>query len=295
VAAAALIGGLLFAGAAAAQASAPGRPAPQVNAQPENPQPSDREQPAYPPPEQEQQPPPYQPPSEQPEQAEPQPADPPPLPADQPPTRNPPPCERPCPPLPTCQNAPLRSPRAGHHGLLLTGYLGVNVFQGDSEINALFGIIVRPSLRAGAMAGFYVHPQLSLNAELTIDVVRIELNNSGSDLASPGKRGTLAFSPLVHIPTVDDLELVVGPKLGLWMMSFDTHTSATWNMRGYLLGINVGAYLDMGAVSVGGLLSYESATSTRICDGSQSGICDDPELLSRSTDKVWSVVGSVLY
>jgi len=278
--AAAFIVCLLAAAPAAAQQPATGWQPPQVSVQdPQDSEPRNGEQPQPPPPDaQPAAPPGYEPPPEQREQPGPQPGYPSPPPpwADQPLPGNPPPCGQPCPPLPICQSEPP-SPRAGHHGLLLMGDLGVNSFQpGDTFRNSFGPLETRPGVRLGAMAGWYVHPQFSLNAELTLDFLRIDNSVYASGFVSPLKRGTLAFSPLLHIPAVYGLELALGPKLGLWAASVDTHGPATWSMRGYLLGINVRAYLEMGAVLVGGLLSYDSATSTKMCSDPEPGFCLEP-------------------
>ena len=73
------------------------------------------------------------------------------------------------------------------------------------------------------------------------------------------------------------MELVIGPKLGVWDEEFsDDNSSATASVSGYLIGLNAGAFARVGRTSLGGLFSFESATPTKTCqnDGFNGDMCN---------------------
>jgi hypothetical protein len=292
----------VLAAPASAQAPPPLRPAPEVTpvmpqeAQPDDPQ---RQRPQPDDPRERQAPPVVQPPVDSPPRdALPAPINPPPL-YGQP---------GPAPPAPVGPPTPYgqpefttaASPPTPHRRLvLLMASVGVSGFEGGSGINDFFGSDVQISTcpRLDTMVGAYVHPRLSLNAELTVDIVKIEGAN-GAGLTS-GTRGIAAFSPLFHLPIGDRVELVAGPKLGLWRSSLHLGgRDADWIVTGTVLGINAGAYYHLGRALLGVITTYESATIDGICmrsAGSPDDCNHDFSYLASKTEKVASVAGSVLF
>ena len=186
-------------------------------------------------------------------------------------------------------------PPQGHRGLLLSGYLGLHGFVGDS------GRGLSPGLRLGGMLGFYASPIVSLNAELSIDV--LNPNSDSFDPDSTGARVVFSFSPLIHVPA-GNIELVIGPKLGFWASAItlsDAGSAFTGldsiSASGYLVGLNAGLFARVGRIGVGGLLSIEGGYPTNICETDNFGnqICGDPAGNQKDADKVISVTGAVLF
>jgi len=173
---------------------------------------------------------------------------------------------------------------------------GVAGFE-DSGINAfLCTLKIGNSLHLGTMAGVHVTPRVSLNAELTVEIFNIDPAN-GSGVTS-GRRGVLAFSPLLHLPIGGRVEVVAGLKLGLWRSWRHLGgTDGDWIVTGSLLGINAGAYYPLGPILVGVFATYESASIDGLCLHYGSGTPDDcnNDYRGSSTENVGSVAGSVLF
>ncbi len=209
-------------------------------------------QPGYPPPPQPYPPQDYQQPQQPPQQYQQQPGYPPPQPPYQqqpgyPPPGYPPPGY----PPPYAPPAPL-----GHHGLLLSAFLGISSFQGTT------GEGLSPGLRFGGLIGFYASPVFSLNGELSIDFMNPD-SSLGNETAV---RAAISFSPLYHLTTNGNLEIVLGPKLGAWSEDYsDTDGNTLGNASGYLVGINAGAYTRVGTALLGGLFSFEDGVWTKTC------------------------------
>jgi hypothetical protein len=147
-------------------------------------------------------------------------------------------------------------------------YIGVNGFAGDT------GQGVDPGLRLGGLLGFYASPMFSLNGELSIDFMNLDSNLFPDQT---GVRASLSIAPLFHFPTgTANMELVIGPKLGVWDEELsDNNSSATASFSGYLIGLNAGAFAHVGRTSLGGLFSFESATPNKACtnDGFNGDNC----------------------
>jgi len=181
-------------------------------------------------------------------------------------------------------------PPQGHHGLLLSGYIGIHSFRGQ------VGEPFDPGLRLGGLLGVYVNPVASLNGELTIDALNIKSSFIGN---ASGARVALSFSPLFHLPA-GNLELVLGPKFGVWAtaISGDYGFGGTSNVsaNGYLLGLNAGLFARLGRMSIGGLASFEAGYVSRVCDDF-SGVqqCGDPIGSEGDADKILSLTGALLF
>jgi hypothetical protein len=175
---------------------------------------------------------------------------------------------------------------AAHRGFMAMAYLGVSGFKGQSGINDAFGtdLKIGPSMRAGGMVGLYIAAHISLDVELAVDFLNID------GASSSGVRVAAAFSPLFHLWTVADQELVFGPKLGGWSSHLSFGGGDTSTAHGYLLGINLGDYFAVGTLLVGGLLTYEVARVTEVC-----GFSCDGDVSGLRSEKVLSLVASILY
>ena len=123
---------------------------------------------------------------------------------------------------------------------------------------------VGPGLRLGGLLGVYVGPMFSLNGELSIDFLNLDSNLVSANVT--GVRASLSIAPLFHLPAgTGNMELVIGPKLGVWDEEFsDDNSDATASVSGYLVGLNAGAFARVGRTSLGGLFSFESATPTKV-------------------------------
>jgi hypothetical protein len=286
---ASLLGTTLMSGVAFAQAAPPPQGYPDPNAQPQYPPPPQQypqqqpgypqqQQPGYAPQDYQQQQPGYPqqqqpgypqqqpgyPPQQQPGYPQQQPGYPPPGGYAPPPGYGPPPGYAPAPP-------PAYAPAPNHHGLLAIAYIGINGFAGET------GQGIDPGVRLGGLLGFYASPMFSLNGELSIDFLNLD-SNSPIYAGLTGVRASLSIAPLFHFPTgTGNMELVVGPKLGVWDEEFtdDNNSGVTSSFSGYLLGLNAGAFAHVGRTSLGGLFSFESATPTKACsnDGFSGDIC----------------------
>jgi hypothetical protein len=149
-------------------------------------------------------------------------------------------------------------------------YIGLNVPVGSSGDS--FG----PGFRLGALLGGHLNPMLSLNGEMTIDVMNIKNAPSGTDVSEV--MVDLLFSPLVHFGT-DQIEGFVGPKIGGFGMSGSAKAgtnSVDGKAQGLAYGFNLGVAAPLGSVAIGGLVSYVGRHATKICTtvSGQSERCD---------------------
>ena len=233
-----LLAATLISNGARAQTAPPTQQYPDPNAQPQYQQPPQQyqQQPGYPPQQQ-----PYPP----------QPGYPP---AGYPPPPGYPPPGYPPPPPPAYPPPPL-----GHHGLLLSGYIGINAFVGSG------GEGIDPGLRLGGLIGFYASPVFSINGELSIDFMNLNNDNSfTSDITAV--RAALSLSPLYHMATSGNFEIVLGPKLGVWDEEYDDGSgNKLFSYSGYLVGVNAGGYTRVGNTLLGGLFSFENSVVDKAC------------------------------
>jgi hypothetical protein len=202
-----------------------------------------------------------------------------------------PPCEQPKPPP-----EPVAAPR---RGLLLLGYVGVNTFPEKgvlSNANLGLSLSVGPGLRLGGLLGVYLPRRISLNGELTVDIINSD--DPHAFWKTGGTRTALAFSPLVHLPASQRgaVEIALGPKLGYRWTSISSITSEVMKARGYVAGVNAGVFARGGVVMLGGLTSFEmSETSTACVQQADLPTDCSADLTGSSSEKVFSVSGAVLY
>jgi hypothetical protein len=295
---------LLLAGALApitAQAQAQPAPYQQYPAQPgyQQPQPGYQQPQGYPDqqgyqqPQQYQQPQEYQQPQQYPQQQQPQYQQPqqyPQQPAYQQPQRYPqqgyPQPGYPPPPAYTQPTEP-----AYRRGFLWMPYLGLNVPVGDTSNGVSTG------LRLGGIFGFNVGQFLSLNGELTIDILNVD---SAMGVSTTAAEVDFTFSPFFHF-NVPGIEFVVGPKLGFFGMSSTMSQSgsqdSTFSGSGLAYGFNAGVFIPLGRVAIGGLFNFTGRSFSSQCvsdfSTNYNSICND--VSGGQDDKFIGFSGALMY
>jgi hypothetical protein len=152
---------------------------------------------------------------------------------------------------------------------MMLPYLGLSIPTGDGSEG------LGTSLRLGGLFGFYAGQFLSLNGELSIDVLNID---TPSGVSASGAAVGFTFSPLFHFgpPRMD---FVVGPRLGFFgtseTYSYDDGYSPDddYSSTGFLYGFNAGAFFSLGRISLGGLLSVSIHSISSAC---RNDDCGDP-------------------
>ena len=165
--------------------------------------------------------------------------------------------------------APPPSEPRFRRGFIILPYLGLNAPVGEGSDAYSVG------LRLGALFGWHVGPSISLNGEFNIDVLNAK---SVSGYSSPTDVNVdFAFSPLYHI-VLPQLEIVVGPKLGLFAESMSYkddyyNTSYTGSGSGLAYGLNAGVFIPLGNIAIGGLFNL-TVRSYSSCDNSSTSDSD---------------------
>jgi hypothetical protein len=215
------------------------------------------------------------------------------------------PVEVPPPPPVAQQCAPCEQrqspPAIAHHGLLLLGYVGMNVFAGKGILDdsaAAVSLSVGPGLRLGGLVGMHVTPWISVNGEFTVDFMNTD--DQYGYWVTGGRRFVLALSPLVHLAASSSgsVEAAIGPKLGMRFLSMTSHSSEVFSARGYMVGLNAGVFVRGGTVMLGGLVSFELSRTSQACRDQNysegSGTCGT-DTSSVPFERVASVSGSILF
>ena len=168
-------------------------------------------------------------------------------------------------------------------GFLWMPYLGVNVPTGKGSDG--YG----PGLRLGGLFGFNLPPFLSLNGELTIDILNPD--TSGVDVTEVMVDFT--FSPLFHF-RIPQVEFVVGPKFGYFAydLSYSANGSASTDESGsgYAYGFNAGVFVPLGRIAIGGLFNFTGRHFNSYCAEST---CFD--VTGGSDAKILGFSGALLY
>ena len=120
---------------------------------------------------------------------------------------------------------------------------------------------------AGALLGARIGEKFSLNGEVTIDLVNVKNARAGTQ--ANRSELDLAVSPLLHFRT-RALEVVVGPKLGLWFGNFGLtsggQTLDTETARGLVGAVNAGVFLPVSKdMALGGMFSLVLKSFSRTC------------------------------
>jgi hypothetical protein len=167
---------------------------------------------------------------------------------------------RPLPP-PGAYDMPIKPMR--QRRFLLLPYIGTHSYQSDAESSYF------PGFRLGAMLGGRVNEDVSLNWEMTFDVSNIDtapMAPSSSEYAFD-----FAFSPMGHF-LAGPVELVVGPKLGVFWVHAEVHSATTYTSEthqgtGILGGLTVGTFMAVSTTtSLGVLLSAEVRKIEHACN-----------------------------
>lgn len=207
------------------------------------------------------------------------------------------PVEAPPPPSAAQQCAPCEQrqppPAVAHHGFLLMGFVGVNVFAGKGILDDSAGLSlsVGPGLRLGGLIGAHLTPWISVNGELTVDFMNTD--DMYGTWVTGGRRFVLAASPLVHLSASSsgNIEVALGPKLGMRYLSMTSHSPATFSAKGYLVGLNAGVFVRGGTVMLGGLFSFELSRTSEACNADYCGA----DTSGVPFERVASLSGSVLF
>lgn len=148
-------------------------------------------------------------------------------------------------------------------------YIGIDSFSGYGTGG------LGPGLRLGALLGGVVFPRLSLNGELTVDVM-----NPRTGLDASESMLQFTISPLIHM-RASSAEVVFGPKVGPWRLSgqsSDGIVTTDVDEQGWTVGANAGVFFAVGGGgrSLGMLLSAATLVATRFCEtfsGNHSQSC----------------------
>lgn len=205
-------------------------------------------------------------------------------PASPPPPAYPPPGYYPPQPM-----APQSSEPAFRRGFLAMPYIGVHIPVGST------GDALDPGFRVGAFLGGHINPMLSLNGEMTVDVLNFKNVPSAVDVTAVVV--DILFSPLLHFGT-EQIEGFFGPKIGGFGFSETAEgggLKAEASARGVAYGFNLGAAIPVGNIAIGGLISFVGRHATHACVTApgQSEACDDSP--SGDDMKMFSVTGAVLF
>lgn len=167
--------------------------------------------------------------------------------------------------------APAPAPR--HRGFMFLPYLGLNFPVGDAGENYSTGF------RLGGLMGGYVGPHFSINGELSIDIMNLDL---ASEYEATEVLAAFTLSPLFHFGP-PRLDFVIGPRLGFFadaasMSMSGSSSETTYSSTGLAYGFNAGAFFQLGRIWLGGLLSFTAHDASELCVDDGSGEdCYDAE------------------
>jgi hypothetical protein len=185
--------------------------------------------------------------------------------------------------------APPKAPADQHSGLFIMGNLGFHSYQGTT------GTGLGAGLRLGGLAGWFVTPEISLNGELSLDILNFKSDTAAAQANLSGVRVQLSVSPFYHLVLPIGAELLFGPKLGVWDTSLSDTSDYSLSEKGYLFGLNAGMYFHIGPLAAGGLLTIEDGVPTSSCV-EYAGVEEYCGTVSSATsDKVVSLAGSVFF
>jgi hypothetical protein len=121
----------------------------------------------------------------------------------------------------------------------------------------------------GALIGWHLGPNLSLNGEIGFNIVRPSASGLRGD--SHGLLFEYALSPLLHAGSAGG-ELVLGPKVGRFSYSVEnvSYGAMALDARGWSYGLNAGLLLPVETMAVGLLVTYTAMHVSEICEGTCS-------------------------
>ena len=171
-------------------------------------------------------------------------------------------------------------------------YVGAHSYQGEG------GTILGPGMHVGGLLGFRLGDYLSINGELTLDIVNATRLPTGDRYTE--EVVTIGLSPLVAFPVGSGIELALGPKLGWWGSGYYQDSSArgkgSGSYSGYDLGANGAGFVQVGRkLWLGGLASFDLRTYGRSCFTATGDIdrCSSGSL--PSSDKVVALSALLMF
>jgi hypothetical protein len=166
--------------------------------------------------------------------------------------------------------APAPSMPPYRMGYLFMPYIGVHVPVGKASDG------LSPGLHIGGLVGINLPPFLSLNCELSFDL----LNPDGGYSDLTYVMYDFTFSPLFHF-SIPQLDFVVGPKFGYYgyYISDSQGSSSNDLESGYAYGFNAGAFVPLGSIALGGLFSFVGRHVSSTCgsDGWCASVSHGPD------------------
>lgn len=159
------------------------------------------------------------------------------------------------------QGSPRAAPGSRRRLFQLLPYIGFHSYQGEGGTN------LGPGLRVGGLTGFRLGDLVSLNAELSFDLLRATDLPAGDHYSEIDL--TASFSPLVSFPA-GRVELAFGPKLGAWLGSYHQTSLVRGDGGGTYSGLDLGAngavFVQVGRkLWLGGLASFDVRTYRTSC------------------------------
>jgi len=120
-----------------------------------------------------------------------------------------------------------------------------------------------PGLRLGGLVGARISEQFSFNGELLFDLENF--NNVPAGLSESAYIVQFAAAPLFHVQASPTAEIVLGPKLGLFVEHASlsgtlgySNVDLTGNAEGVLVGANLGTFFRVSdALSLGALVNFD--------------------------------------
>lgn len=173
----------------------------------------------------------------------------------------------------------------------MIGYIGAHSIQGDG------GAILGPGLRAGGLLGFRVNDNVTINGELTLDVMNAA-HLPETDAYSE-QDATIGLSPLVAFPA-GTVEVAFGPKLAVWGadygQDFRARGQGKGTYTGYDLGVNAAALAQVGRhIWLGGLASFDLRTYGHSCFSPRGGLERCTSYNLPSSDKVLGLSALLMF
>jgi hypothetical protein len=132
--------------------------------------------------------------------------------------------------------------------------VGINVPMGDRSSDYSAGH------SAGVLLGVHTGFPISFNGEFNVEFL------------NPSETMTdYMFSPLVHLGS-PRREIVFGPKVGAYRYSLRKENGSSepdhYTASGFAIGFNFGAFVPLGPMAIGGLVSYTLRDSSEVCSKS---------------------------
>jgi len=168
---------------------------------------------------------------------------------------------------------------AYQRGLLFLPHVGINLPWSDNSGDYTNGI------SAGALFGVHLNSRFSLNGELNVEF----MNPNG--YGRPAEQIVdYTVSPLVHFGS-SQRHIVIGMKLGGFSFTrteYDADSYAEeFSASGLVWGFNVGGFIPIGPIAVGGLVSLIFRRFSNNCSslsGATGFVCNNGDSIAPASD-----------